>query len=165
MDDDEYKITYGYNANFMELISKAWYQKETDPSPVIESYYYDGNAIDSRLSEVTDTLGHDTDYDYLYTDGKVSKITETKNIENGKQSRVETIYTSTTGYAYPEQVITYVDNQPLTSYTSYNMLLGNPSSTTDAEGRVTTYIPNKGTVLLFGKIRTGMIGKIERKLI
>ncbi|MBO5369074.1 MAG: RHS repeat protein, partial [Clostridia bacterium] len=130
-------ISYEYDNYTGYILSKSWYQ--SDNVQCTENYTY---TSDGRPMSFTAADGTGVTYAYEYTDGKVSKITETTLNDTGKTVIVKT-YTAATNYAFPSIVQKSVTSNgststETTSYT-YDMLLGTVKTMTDNDGNTTFY--------------------------
>lgn len=134
---EKHAVAYTYDSDTGFVLEKSWYQ--ASDKKCIENYTYDGN---DRLSKVRMADGSTVEYDYEYSDGKVSKKTATTKNDTGT-TVVEENYTSETAYAYPSMVVeTVTENNNKTTQTTsytYDMLLGIVETVTDNDGNTTYY--------------------------
>ncbi|MGE5417705.1 MAG: RHS repeat-associated core domain-containing protein [Acidobacteriota bacterium] len=131
-------VSYQYTDpnNKYLMTSKQWTQK--DGVTCAEYYAYDNKG---RVTQVTNAKGEITNTAYT-TDTEGKKITVTKPIEGGKTATAVSICGPETNNAYPTVVKScYTDKTgtlaEVKSTTTYDMLLGLPTTITDAQNHTT----------------------------
>ena len=119
------------------MLSKSKFR--TDADQCTERYTYDQN---NRISQIQHADGAVTAYSYEYTNGHLTKVTQTTENDAGT-TLVEEIYTSATNYTFPSTVRKTVTGgeTPITqtSTYTYDMLLGVVKTETDNNGNTTYY--------------------------
>ncbi|MNB80321.1 tRNA(Glu)-specific nuclease WapA precursor [compost metagenome] len=135
--------TYQYEPTYRFLASKSSYLKETDASPVKESYTYTGEG---RYKAVTNALGESTAYFYEYTNGLGAISQETaETISQGRTvAKKVTKYGPEYNYAYPTEQqqwfnIDKPDQKIVKTTMTYDPGTGLLKSQSDANGQTTQY--------------------------
>ena len=133
----KHAMNYTYDEDTGFVLTKEWYKSSYEKCT--ERYTYDSN---NRISQIKLADGTVTSYSYVYTNGHISKITETTENDTGT-TIVEEHYTAATGYSLPTTVTKTVTENgnastQTTTYT-YDMLLGVVKTATDDDGNITYY--------------------------
>lgn len=136
-------ITYQYEPTYRFLTSKSSYLKESDASPVVESYTYTGEG---RYKDVTNALGEKTAYSYEYTNGlgAISQETAETNSQGKTVAKKVTKYGAEYNYAYPTEQqqwfnIDKPDQQIVRTTMTYDPGTGLLKSQSDGNGQTTQY--------------------------
>jgi RHS repeat-associated protein len=143
----KYTTRYQYHDTITSLLlSKQWYQKESDTVPTAESYTYESAPVKlGRILSQTNAIGEVTSYSYvLNSHNQVEKATITKNLENNKQAKTEVTYGPNGTVAFPTESRTFYTNengaQTTQSSKTYDLLWGTVTSETNNDGSLMTYV-------------------------
>jgi len=156
-----YTTSYTYDPTYYSLKTISGYQNNNILQTEQYDYYSNG-----RIKSHTNPKGEVTNYCYDAVDsyggqtsnctdasvniiGKVTKIKTTKSLGNGQTSINETMFNTTTAYAYPSETKNYFTSKNSSGETitqvvqntmNYDMRSGRLNSETDGNGQVTSYL-------------------------
>ncbi len=136
-------VLYTYEPNYQLLATKSWFQRDSDPSPMSESYTY---TPEGRVESYTNAENVQSSYSYQYLNGtrQIEQATVETKEKGSIIAKSITFYGAESRHAYPtEQQQWFNLNTPTAKYIkkkmSYDMGTGLLNSETDGNNQSNVY--------------------------